>query len=94
MMAAIYPLLLLAAALRAWRRRGDVGGQGWPWFLWWSLAGFVFSLSFVTGLSIGLFLLPFAAALLLWVAGRAPHARPAIGFLVGVAATAALVTVA
>jgi hypothetical protein len=37
----------------------------------------------LTGFSVGLFVLPFAAAILLFVARRSPHALEALGFLVG-----------
>jgi len=47
--------------------------------------------SFLTGLSIGLLVLPAAAALLLWTAQRAPHLLDALGFLEGVGAVCLLV---
>jgi hypothetical protein len=47
--------------------------------------------SFVTGFSIGLFILPIAAGALIWVALRSPHLREASGFAAGIAATALLV---
>jgi hypothetical protein len=86
-----WPLLVLVAAALAWRRHGDPGGRGWWWFLAWSLAGFLMTFSFVTGLSIGLFVLPLAAAALIWVALRSPHLREASGFAAGIGATAILV---
>ena len=49
------------------------------------------SFSLVTGFSIGLLLLPLAAASLLWVARSSPHGREATGFLAGAGATAVLV---
>jgi hypothetical protein len=51
------------------------------------------SFSLVTGFSIGIFILPLAAAVLIWVAHRAPHPQEAVGFLGGVAATALVVAV-
>jgi hypothetical protein len=49
------------------------------------------SFSLVTGFSIGLLLLPFAAAALIWVATRSPHLVEASGFVLGIAATALLI---
>jgi hypothetical protein len=86
-----WPLLVLVAAALAWRRHGKPGGRGWWWFLAWSLAGFLMTFSFVTGFSIGLFILPVAAGALIWVALRSPHLREASGFAAGVGATALLV---
>jgi hypothetical protein len=89
----LYPLLLIAAAVLAWRSRMQRGGRGRAWFAGWALAGFLFAFSLITGLSIGLFILPLAAFALLLVARRSPHLLEAAGFLVGVAATAVLVVV-
>jgi hypothetical protein len=44
----------------------------------------LFAFSFVTGFSIGLFVLPLAAAALWLVAARAPHFRESIGLVAGV----------
>ena len=49
------------------------------------------SFSFLTGLSIGLFVLPLAAALLLWVARNAPRLPDALGFVPGIGAVLVLV---
>jgi hypothetical protein len=86
-----WPLLVLVAAGLAWRRRGAVGGRGRLWFVAWLLAGLLMSFSLITGLSIGLFILPFAAATLISVALRSPHLAEASGFMVGIAATALLI---
>jgi len=92
-----WPLLIIVAGILVWRHRGgaggraDAGGQGVSWFLAWLMAGFLMSFSFVTGLSIGLVILPLAAAVLIWVARRSPRLPEASGFLVGIAATAAIV---
>ena len=93
-MIALWPVLVVVAGVVAWTRRDEPGGQGWPWFLAWALAGFLMSFSFVTGLSIGLFILPLAALALIWVARRSPHLREATGFLLGIVPTAALVAAA
>jgi hypothetical protein len=74
-----------------WRRRDIAGGRGPWWFLVWVVAGFLMSFSFVTGFSVGIFILPVAGAVLIWGAHRAPHPREAVGFLGGVAATALFV---
>ena len=86
-----WPLLVAAAAVLAWRHRGVAGGRGGQWFSAWLLAGFLMSFSLVTGFSIGLFVLPLAAAALIWVATRSPHLVEASGFVLGIAATALLI---
>jgi hypothetical protein len=45
------------------------------------------SFTLVTGFSIGLFVLPFAVAVLLVAARRAPHLAESVGFLSGVGGT-------
>jgi hypothetical protein len=67
------------------------GGHGRSWFLVWGLAGFLMSFSLIAGFSIGLLLLPVAAAVVLWAALRSPHLSEAAGFLAGVGATVVLV---
>jgi hypothetical protein len=86
-----WPLLVVIAAMLMWRHRHETGGRGSWWFLVWIVAGFLMSFSLVTGFSIGLFVLPFAAAVLIWVARRAPHLPEAVGFVGGIAATVLLV---
>jgi len=86
-----WPLLVAAAAVLAWRHRGVAGGRGGQWFSAWLLAGFLMSFSLVTGFSIGLLILPLAAAALIWVATRSPHLVEASGFVLGIAATALLI---
>jgi len=76
----LYPVVLLAAAVVMRRAAGAERGTGW--FAWWAAAGAVFTFSFVTGFTIGLFILPVAALLLFWVARRAPGAE-AMGFAAG-----------
>jgi hypothetical protein len=79
-------LLLLAVTLVAVLERE--GGRGWRWFVAWCMAGALFFFSLLTGLSIGLLLLPVAAAALLVVAVTAPHFAEASGFVAGVGAVA------
>jgi hypothetical protein len=77
----LYPILLAAAAIVM--RRTKRARRGPAWFGLWTAAGVVFTFSLLTGFSIGLFVLPLAAALLLWVASRAPG-REAFGFAEGI----------
>ena len=63
----------------------------WRWFAAWSVAGASVTFSFLTGLSIGLFVLPLAAVLLLWVAWNAPRLPDALGFVAGIGAVLVLV---
>jgi hypothetical protein len=90
-MSVLYPLLLVGALVVARRSRHRLGGRGLSWFFVWALAGFLFSFSLITGLSIGLFILPLAAVALLAVARLSPHLLEANGFLIGIAATALLI---
>jgi hypothetical protein len=77
----LYPLALAAAAVVMRRTTGS--RRGAMWFGWWTAAGALFTFSLLTGFSVGLFVLPLAVALLLWVARRAPG-REAIGFFEGI----------
>jgi hypothetical protein len=79
----LYPALLIAAIAIVIRRDRE-SGHGWLWFLGWCFAGAGFFFSFLTGLSIGLLLLPAVTAAVLFVAMRSPHAAEASGFLAGV----------
>jgi len=91
----VFPILLVAATFltlrRAEGRRSASDGARWRWFAAWSAAGAAMSFSFLTGLSIGLFVLPLGAALLLWVARNAPQLRDALGFVAGIGAVLVLV---
>ena len=83
-MVVLFPIVLLAAGVLVWRRRGaSAGATGWRWFAAWAAAGAAMTFSFLTGFSIGLFVLPVAAALTLRVARSAPGVRESIGFLTG-----------
>jgi hypothetical protein len=82
-MIVLYPALLIAAIVLVIRRDRE-GGHGWGWFVAWAFAGAAFFFSFLTGLSIGLLLLPVVAAMVLFVAARAPHAAESAGFVAGV----------
>ena len=86
----LWPLLLVGAlwvALESRERRASGKGAGCAGFWGWSLAGSLMSFSLLTGFSIGLFLLPLAAAALLLVARRFPYIAESLGFLAGVGAT-------
>ena len=90
----LFPFLLIVATLIALRnaKRGvGFGGTHWPWFAAWSVAGGLLAFSFVTGLSIGLFVLPLASVVLVWVARRTPRLADALGFVEGVGALCVLV---
>jgi hypothetical protein len=87
----LYPLVLGAAIVLVVRRGGAGHRTGWPWFLAWTASGALFFFSFLTGFSIGLFVLPFAAVLLIWTARRAPHWAEGSGFLLGVGLVTLLV---
>ena len=82
-MIVLYPALLIAAIVLVIRRDRE-GGHGWNWFVAWAFAGAAFFFSFLTGLSVGLLLLPAVAAVVLFVATRAPHAAESAGFVAGV----------
>jgi hypothetical protein len=85
----LYPLLLVAAIVVAsYSSRTSKGPQ---WWLAWAAAGALFVFSLLTGLSIGLFLLPAVAVLLFWVARAAPGWREATGFVAGAAAVVGFV---
>lgn len=87
----LYPLVVAGAVAVLWRRRGAAEGRGWRWFAAWCAAGALFTFSFLTGLSIGLLVLPFAAAAVLFVAWRAPHVLETLGSVAGVGVTLLLV---
>jgi hypothetical protein len=84
-MAVLYPVVLAGAGYLMWKsaQRG-LGSRGWIWFAAWAVAGALFTFSFLTGFSIGLYLLPAAAFAVFWLAVHAPHVREASGFPVGV----------
>ena len=88
----LYPLLVIAAGAIIWRERAEARNRGWPWFAVWSFTGATFTFSLLSGLSIGLSILPVAAALLIWVAHRAPGPE-AIGFFEGMGASLLLVAI-
>jgi hypothetical protein len=68
-----------------------VRGRGPLWFGAWLAVGAALTLSFLTGFSIGLFVLPFALALLVVVVRRSPHLPEAAGFVSGVGVVLLLV---
>jgi hypothetical protein len=79
----LYPALLIAAIVLAVRTQRE-DGRGGRWFALWCVAGGLFLFSLLSGLSIGLFFLPAAAAALLFAASQAPHLAEGSGFLAGV----------
>jgi hypothetical protein len=68
-------------------QRASSAGSGCSGFWLWAFAGGALSFSFVTGFSIGLFVLPFAVVALAVAARRAPYLAESIGFLTGVGGT-------
>ena len=89
-MIVLYPALLATAVLLVLSRDRD-GGRGWRWFGIWATAGAAFTFSFLTGLSIGLLLLPVVAATLLFAALGSPHLTETTGFVAGAGVVAVLV---
>lgn len=57
-MVLLYPVLLIAAVVLLRRRLAAGGRFGWRGAAAWSVAGALFVFSLLTGLSIGLLLLP------------------------------------
>ena len=92
-MIVLYPILL-ACAIAIVLIRTRAGGRGWLGFAAWTGAGAFLTFSFLTGLSIGLLLLPLAAAALLATALAAPHLAESSGFVAGAGATALVVAAA
>lgn len=91
-MIAVWPLLLLAAVFVVLTAPGDAStGRGCGWFWAWAGAGSLLTFSFLSALSIGVFVLPFAAALLLFVARRSPHPAERTGFVAGIGSVLLLV---
>ena len=78
----VYPLLLLVALVLVRRGRGR-GSDGWDGFAAWTAAGAAFTFSLLTGLSIGLFLLPIVVLAIVWAIRRAPDFRSMLGLLGG-----------
>jgi len=86
-MGILYPLVLVGAGyvLLKSRERG-LGVRGWSWSIAWAVVGGLFMFSFITGLSIGLYLFPVSAFAIFWLALNAPYGREVAGFAVGMAA--------
>lgn len=82
----VFPIALGIAAVILWRSRGQSGGEGrgCRWFWAWSIVGAALALTFLTGFSIGLLLLPFALLLLSLVVYFSPRWPESIGFIEGV----------
>jgi hypothetical protein len=80
----VFPVALGICAIALWRARGRTEGRGWRWFGAWAVTGAGLTLSFLSGFSIGLLLLPFALVLLALVARLSPQLPEAAGFVSGV----------
>jgi hypothetical protein len=82
----VFPAALAVAVVILWRSRDASGvrGRGCRWFWAWSLVGAALGFSFLTGVSIGLLLLPFALVLLWLVLYLSPRWPESIGFFEGV----------
>jgi hypothetical protein len=88
----VFPILVIVAIAIALRRADRGSAATHPrWFVAWSLAGAALTFSFLTGLSIGLLVLPFAAAILWWVARTAPLMPDSLGFVAGIGVVLLLV---
>jgi drug/metabolite transporter (DMT)-like permease len=85
-MVLVFPVALAIAVAILWRSRREPGSQGTGcrWFWAWSLVGAALSFSFLTGFSIGLFVLPLALLLLGIVLRRSPRWPESVGFFEGV----------
>ncbi len=79
----IYPLLLICSAVLIWRTKAR-RSAGWSGFAAWCVAGALFVFSLLTGLSIGLFLLPLVVAALYLAVRSAPDFRASLGFVAGI----------
>lgn len=82
----LFPIALALTIAILWRSRDQGGSQGagCRWFWAWSLVGAALSFSFLTGLSIGLFVLPVALLLLWIVLSRSPRWPESVGFIEGI----------
>lgn len=91
MIVMIVVLAVAAAVLAGFRATRADRASGWAWFVAWAGAGALTTFAVVTGLSIGLFVLPLAFAALWAVAARARMWPDAFGLLVGAAVICLLV---
>ena len=87
-MVILFPIVLVAAVALIARHRlvrpaATSRSPAWRWFIAWAAAGALLTFSFLAGFSIGLFVLPLAAALTIWVARSAPGWAEAVGFAAG-----------
>jgi hypothetical protein len=76
--------VLVAAVVRVGRARGE-GSASWFGFAIWAVAGAVFTFSLLTGLSIGLFLLPLVVLAIGLAVRVASEVRSMLGFAAGIA---------
>jgi hypothetical protein len=87
----VLALLAVTVLLVAAHGRSSDPGRGRAWLAGWAVAGALLAFAFVTGLSIGLFVLPLAFGALGFVAARARVWPEALGLLGGVGATCLLI---
>lgn len=80
----VFPVALVLCAIVLVRARGRTEGRGPFWFGAWVLTGAALTFSFLTGLSIGIFVLPFAIGLLVLVVRRSPQLPEAAGLVSGI----------
>jgi hypothetical protein len=87
----LWPLTLALTMTIAWRRRRIASGRGVAPLVGWAAAGALFAFSFVTGFTVGLFLLPLAGIGMLVLAYRSPSASGLAAFLLGLTSMALVV---
>ena len=61
-------------------------GARWRWFAAWALCGGTLAFCLLAALSVGVFVLPFAVVLTVWVARRSRARADALGLAAGVGA--------
>lgn len=84
-------LLIVAAIVLSNRHDAPERAGGWRWFWAWTGVGALFTFTWFTGLSVGVFLLPVAAAVFYFVSRRSARWAERIGFVEGIGAMFLLV---
>jgi hypothetical protein len=82
----IYPLLVIVTAVSI-ARADPRHSAGWLGFASWTVTGAMFTFSLLTGLSIGLLLLPLVVVLLYAATRIAPDFGDSLGFVAGAGVT-------